>query len=71
MTVLTITTNATHAENLLDHVKKHVEPRYQPFFAFQHETSFGTHWRVPKYLLFDLLNKPWITATGAKKIGAP
>ena len=71
LTVLTVTTNAVHAQNIIDYIKRQGEPTYGDRFAFQWESSFGANWRVPKELLSKLLNEPWTTASGLKDIGKP
>ena len=69
LTVLTVTTNATHARNMLDFIWKQREPRYADRFAVACEPSFGANWRVPREVLFSLLDQPWSTASGTKYIG--
>ncbi|MEO8722343.1 MAG: replication-relaxation family protein [Sphingobium sp.] len=69
--VLTVTTNATHADNILAHVKKQADPNYVSRFAFAYEPSFGANWRVPKEVLSKLLDEPWMTLHGVKDIGPP
>lgn len=66
LSVLTVTTNARHAQNLAEYVRKE-HPKYADRFAFASEPCFGTransyedqHWRVPKDLLTRLLTEPW------------
>ncbi|MEQ1882279.1 MAG: replication-relaxation family protein [Burkholderiales bacterium] len=67
LTVLTVTTNRTHAANLIDYIRR--QDQYLDRFAFAVEPSFGANWRVPKHILADLLHLPWATAAGAKDIG--
>lgn len=71
LTVLTVTTNATHAQNLMEHVRKQGEPRYADRFAFATEPTFGVNWRVPKTVLSNLLTDPWNTVNGPKDISKP
>jgi hypothetical protein len=71
LSVLTVTTNATHARNILDFIDRQNEPKYADRFAFQAEPTFGTNWRVPKTVLYQLLGEPWVTVTGTKDISAP
>lgn len=68
LSVLTVTTNGTHALNILDYVKKRNDPQYEGRFAIACEPSFGTNWRVPRTVLYQLLGEPWTTPTGQKDI---
>jgi hypothetical protein len=70
LSVLTITTNATHARNILNFIDRQNEPKYAERFAFAFEPSFSANWRVPKTVL-NLLNEPWITVGGTRDIGQP
>lgn len=67
--VLTVTTNATHAENILDNVRKTQSPTLARRFAIAVQPDFGRNWRVPPEVL-PLLNEPWLTATGTRDITA-
>ncbi|MEG3147158.1 replication-relaxation family protein [Sphingomonas sp. RT2P30] len=67
--VLTVTTNATHARNILAYIKRLGEPQYSGQFAFASEPSFGANWRVPKAVLSELLEEPWVTTRGVMDIG--
>ncbi len=69
--ILTVTTNATHARNILAYVEKQGEPNYAGRFAFACVSSFGANWRVPKEVLSILLDETWITTTGLKDISKP
>lgn len=69
--ILTVTTNATHARNILDYIEKLVDPKYVDRFAFASEPAFGANWRVPKGALSELLGASWLTASGSKDIGRP
>lgn len=69
--VLTVTTNSTHAKNILDFIRKQKQPKYEGKFAFAVEPEFGSNWRVPKELLTKLINEPWETPVGEKRIGQP
>jgi hypothetical protein len=71
LTVLTVTTNATHARNILDYIERLKEPRYADRFGFAYDPSFGANWRVPKVLLSHLLDEPWVTVSGTKDIDTP
>lgn len=70
LSVLTVTTNATHARNILDFIERQEQTKYTERFAFAVEPSFAANWRVPKALL-NLLNEPWTTVSGTKDIGQP
>jgi hypothetical protein len=71
LSVLTVTTNATHARNILAFIEKRNEPKYADRFAFASEPSFGANWRVPREVLSYLLDEPWLTPVGAKDIAIP
>lgn len=68
--ILTVTTNLTHARNIIDHIQKQSDPAYAGRFAFAWEPAFGANWRVPRGVL-GLLNGPWITAGADKDISRP
>ena len=68
--ILTVTTNFTHARNIIDHIRKRGDPAYSERFAFACEPSFGAHWRVPRGVL-GLLDTPWITAGADRDISRP
>lgn len=70
LTVLTATTNATHAGNIIDYIRKNA-PKHTSRFAFNVETCFGANWRVPKEVLSKLLDEPWTTLGGVKDISRP
>lgn len=69
--VLTITTNANHGLNILKHVSKQDQPRFNDRFAMACEPSFGTNWRVPRGVLSHLLEQPWTTAGAPKDLSRP
>jgi hypothetical protein len=69
LTVLTITTNRRHAENLLAYVAGRGAGALASRFAFAVEPTFGTNWRVPNAPLWNLLSEPWITTEGPKVFG--
>lgn len=46
--ILTVTTNATHACNILSYIKKKGDSKFAERFAFACELSFGANWRVQK-----------------------
>lgn len=70
LTVLTVTTNAVHARNILDYIAKQNDPLAKRF-AFACEPLFGANWRVPRALLSHLLDEPWQAVTGSKDITRP
>lgn len=69
--VLTVTTNATHALNIMDFVRRQKDAQFEDRFGFQVDTDFGANWRVPKGLLTPLLTEPWTTPNGSKDIAKP
>jgi hypothetical protein len=71
LTVLTVTTNATHATNLVGFVRKHVPSEYTERFRFAWEPSFSSNWRVPERVLSSLLDGPWLTTGAMKYFRAP
>jgi hypothetical protein len=71
LSVLTVTTNAAHARNIIEYVARLQDPTYAGRFAFACEPSFGINWRVPREVLSNLLNEPWMTISGPKDISAP
>lgn len=68
--VLTVTTNAVHARNIVDHLRKQIDRAYAGRFAFASEPSFGADWRVPRGVL-GLLDNSWITVAGDWNISRP
>lgn len=68
--ILTVTTNATHARNIIDFVQRQADPAFAERFAFASEPGFGANWRVPRSVL-SLLDNPWITASAEKDISRP
>jgi hypothetical protein len=68
LSVLTVTTNGTHARNILDYIGRQ-GTRFADRFAFHVEAGFGANWRVPKTALTCVLDLPWFTTTGLKDIG--
>ena len=69
--VLTVTTNAVHAENILRFVCDNVAPHYHSYFAVALAPTFGAAWRVPKAPLAHLLLSPWRTAAGMRDLSRP
>jgi hypothetical protein len=66
--ILSVTTNATHARNILTFIKKQSEPKFAGRFAFASEPCFGANWRVPRVVLAHLLDQPWLTVSGTRNI---
>jgi len=71
LSILIVTTNATHGRNILDYIRKQRNEKYEGRFALSVVPSFGVNWRVPKTVLTHLLAEPWATVTGTKDIGRP
>lgn len=69
--VLTVTTNPTHAMNIIEFIRKQNEPRYAERFGFTAEASFGGNWRVPPAILTQLLDRQWQTTGALKDISLP
>jgi hypothetical protein len=70
LSVLTVTTNATHARNILHYIEKQRTP-FANRFAFHIEANFGANWRVPKAVLSKVLDESWLTTTGFRNISKP
>jgi len=70
LSILVVTTNASHARNLVEHIRRHDDP-LAGRFAVKSDASFGADWRVPRDLLCDLIDTPWKTAHGPRHIGTP
>jgi hypothetical protein len=71
LTVLTVTTNRTHAANILDHVRAQDSGAFAERFLFQAEPSFGANWRVPREVLSTVLAAGWLTISGTRRIDVP
>ena len=56
--VLTVTTNATHLRNLIDHLSKLTSGKVLERFLFKAKPEFGVNWGVPS-VMDDLLAEPW------------
>jgi hypothetical protein len=69
LTVLTVTTSATHAAALLRYIAR--ESRYPASYAIAVETIFGANWRVPNVVLEHLFAEPWATPSGTRLISQP
>jgi hypothetical protein len=69
--VLTVTTNRTHAHNIVDYIRRRAEPNYGERFGFAFDASFGADWRVPREVLSKLLEEPWMTMSLSKDISRP
>jgi Replication-relaxation len=68
LTVLIITTNATHGRNILNYIQRQGDAKFEGRFALTTTPDFGANWRVPKDILTHLLREPWATTTGQKSI---
>lgn len=66
--VLTITTNAMHACNILTFVQSRVAPRHHSHFGISVAAEFGAHWRVPKLPQRSVVASSWQTPAGDKRI---
>lgn len=64
--ILTVTTNARHAENLRAYVARTAPAALAGRFAFMAEPSFGANWRVPQVVLSQLVREPWMTPAGLR-----
>lgn len=64
--VLTVTTSALHAQNILRFVRTHLDTSMHSAFGFATSVTFGANWRVPPSPLFSLLSAEWCTAAGTK-----
>lgn len=69
LTVLTITTSALHAANIMQFIKRQVDARSHERMAIRAETCFGANWRVPQAVLEGLLSEAWMTPGEPKDIG--
>ncbi|WP_067738334.1 replication-relaxation family protein [Novosphingobium naphthalenivorans] len=68
--VLTITTNATHARKLIEHLQTRVPQTMHNHFAVTTDTTFGTDWSVPSAPLTHLLSESWTTPSGSRNLSA-
>lgn len=68
--VLTVTTSARHARNILAFMERQIERRHQGRFAAAVALMFGANWRVPREVLSSFVTEPWHTPAGPKSIGA-
>jgi hypothetical protein len=66
--MLTITTNAVHAANILRFIRDQISPSLHPALGITVAPAFGRNWRVPKEPLACLMDMPWQTASGWKEI---
>lgn len=69
--VLIVTTNATHGYNILDHIRRQNAGVHEDRFALRVEPEFGSDWRVPVSLLNQVLNEPWLSASGTRSLIVP
>lgn len=68
LTILTVTTNARHAESLVAYLERQCEPTLAPKFFFRTDNRFDAAWRVPRALLSELITAPWTTTRGTAVI---
>ena len=54
--ILTVTTNHTHAKNILDYVQSQGSKKLTDRFYIAVEPNFGANWRVPKEILEHLFS---------------
>jgi hypothetical protein len=66
--VITVTTNTTHARNILDYVRRRNEPEYARRFGMVCEPCFGANWEVPNGVLTNLLEAPWATPGDTRRL---
>jgi len=71
LTVLTVTTNRTHAANILNYIRAQRAGSLAERFLFQADPSFGANWRVPSDVLSGMLMNEWTTVAGVRRIDAP
>ncbi|MDF7774271.1 replication-relaxation family protein [Sphingomonas sp. AOB5] len=69
LTVLTVTTNGTHAANILSNIRRSETGQFAERFLFQAEPTFGVNWRVPRDVLSQLLTGEWMTVSATRSIG--
>ncbi|GAA0326176.1 hypothetical protein GCM10009087_40620 [Sphingomonas oligophenolica] len=67
--VLVVTTNGTHARNILEYIEMLDVQKYSDRFLFTCEPAFGSNWRVPREVLSKLLDDRWIITRGSKNLG--
>ena len=67
--VLTLTTSERHARNLLDYIAAHAPEPLLHRFGIAVLPGFGANWQVPREVLRELLERPWVTPVGEKYIG--
>jgi hypothetical protein len=61
--VLTVTTNITHRQHMIDHLAKLADPVLAQRFLFAAKPEFGSNWKVPE-VMPDLFTEPWTRASG-------
>lgn len=71
LSVLTVTTNAVHAANIIEFLAKQHPGRHAGRFLFACEPAFGSNWRVPKTVLSSLITEPWTGVNGRRLISEP
>lgn len=70
LTVLTVTTNETHIQNLLEYLREKNDPLTERF-AFKAFPDFGSNWKVPRQILAALLGEPHQRTGGPFDISQP
>lgn len=70
LSVLIVTTNAGHARNLLDCIDRHAG-EFASRFHVKTFSDFGPNWRVPRQVQYELVDEPWMTIAGDKRIDRP
>lgn len=62
-TVLTVTTNPVHLQDMVRYFQSLGEPQLTNRFLFKSKSHFGANWEVPP-VMRDLFEEPWITGDG-------
>ena len=70
LSVLFITTSPIRARNIMSHVKANASDCSDRFAATS-LPMFGADWRVPRTVLFQLLEEPWLTPDGTRDLSQP
>ena len=68
MTVLTVTTNEKHSENILAFIRQQNEPRLAPKFLLKVDEHFSANWRAPRAPLTHLMGKPWLRPDNTSRL---
>ena len=70
LSVLIVTTNGGHARNLLECINRSASECANRFYV-NTLGDFGPNWRVPKGIYYQLVDEPWRTVAGDKRIDRP